>query len=76
LRGDGAEHIATEGTMQDLLTVNIFAQGLLAALLGIGLFGLVLALPQFVNPDPRPEPKDADHGDPLEVPGRQGSSTP
>lgn len=57
--------------MQVLLTVNIFAQGLLAALLGVGLFGLVLALPHFVNPDPRSRPDDADHGLPLEAPGRQ-----
>lgn len=57
--------------MQALLTVNIFAQWLLAALLGVGLFGLVLALPLIVNPNPRPGPGDADHRHPLEVPGRQ-----
>jgi len=57
--------------MQALLTVNIFAQWLLAALLGVGLFGLVLALPLFVNPNPRSRPDDADHSHPLEVPGRQ-----
>ena len=57
--------------MQTLLTVNIFAQWLLAALLGVGLFGLVLALPLIVNPDPRSGPDDADHSHPLEGPGRQ-----
>ena len=61
--------------MQALLTVNIFAQWLLAALFGVVLFGLVLALPQFVNPDKRSGPDDADHSDHLEVPGRQGTST-
>jgi hypothetical protein len=50
--------------MQALMIVNIFAQGLLAALFGVGLFGLVLALPHFVNPDSRSGPDDADHGHP------------
>ena len=57
--------------MQALLTVNIFAQWLLAALLGVGLFGLVLALPLIVNPNPRSDPEGARHSHPLEVPGRQ-----
>jgi hypothetical protein len=57
--------------MQTLLTVNILAQWLLAALLGVGLFGLVLALPLIVNPNSRSEPDDAGHSHPLEVPGRQ-----
>jgi hypothetical protein len=57
--------------MQALLTVNIFAQWLLAALLAVGLFGLVLALPLIVNPGPRSGQHDADHRHPLEVPGRQ-----
>jgi hypothetical protein len=57
--------------MQTLLTVNIFAQWLLAALLGVGLFGLVLALPLIVNPNPQSDPEGARHSHPLEVPGRQ-----
>jgi hypothetical protein len=56
--------------MQTLLTANIFAQWLLAALLGVGLFGLVLALPLIVNPNPRSDPEGARHSHPLEVPGR------
>ncbi len=57
--------------MQAFLTVNIFAQWLLAALLGVGLFGLVWALPLIVNPGPRSGPDDADHRHPLAIPGRQ-----
>jgi len=47
------------------------AHWLLAALLGVGLFGLVLALPLFGNPNPRSGPYDADHRHPLEIPGQQ-----
>ena len=48
--------------MQALLTVNIFAQSLLAALFGVGLFVLLLALPRFVNPNPQYEPDGATTG--------------
>jgi hypothetical protein len=65
--------------MQALLTVNIFAQWILAALLGVGLFGLVLALPLLVNPDPRSRTDKADHSHhfprDVEVPSF-GSPTP
>ena len=57
--------------MQALLIVNIFAQWLLAVLLGVGLFALVMSLPLFVNPDPRSGPDDTDQGHHLEVPGRR-----
>jgi len=40
--------------MQALLTVNIFSQWTPVALIGVGLFGALLALPLFCKPDERP----------------------
>lgn len=48
--------------MDALLSVNIFAQSPLAALLGVAVFGLLLALPLFGNPDPRPGADDTGRG--------------